>query len=169
MTTSTKTYENLCGSLWKLMKTSGNLCKHMKTYENLWNVWKRMKTYENLWKPMRTYENLWNPMKPIENQRKINKLVCALFLAFPRGGGVLASWLSLLSGLIVAWLCDWLAGWLSAAEQRITNRRGKNMDITRYGRWLNKSISFSLYGFWEGLLWCKILPPDVGTICPYFW
>ena len=28
---------------------------------------------------------------------------------------------------------------------------------------------FALYGFWEGLVWCKILPQGVGTICPYFW
>ena len=28
---------------------------------------------------------------------------------------------------------------------------------------------FALYGFWEGLLWCKILPSGVGTICPHFW
>ena len=28
---------------------------------------------------------------------------------------------------------------------------------------------FALYGFWEGLVWCEILPQGVGTICPYFW
>ena len=45
----------------------------------------------------------------------------------------------------------------------------KKMDITRYGRWLKKISFLGLYGFWEGLVWCKILPRGVGTICPYFW
>ena len=54
----------------------------------------------------------------------------------------------------------------SAAEQRITNRREmEKYDISRYVIF----FVFSLYGFWEGLVWCKILPRGVGTICPYFW
>ena len=32
-----------------------------------------------------------------------------------------------------------------------------------------KNWFFALYGFWEGLVWCEILPQGVGTICPYFW
>ena len=32
-----------------------------------------------------------------------------------------------------------------------------------------KNRLFALYGTWEGLVWCKILPRGVGTICPYFW
>ena len=32
-----------------------------------------------------------------------------------------------------------------------------------------KNRFFALYGFWEGLVWCEILPQGVGTICPYFW
>ena len=32
-----------------------------------------------------------------------------------------------------------------------------------------KNRFFALYGSWGGLVWCKILPRGVGTICPYFW
>ena len=32
-----------------------------------------------------------------------------------------------------------------------------------------KKSFFALYGTWEGLIWGKILPRGVGTICPYFW
>ena len=28
---------------------------------------------------------------------------------------------------------------------------------------------WALYGTWDGLVWGKILPRGVGTICPYFW
>ena len=31
-----------------------------------------------------------------------------------------------------------------------------------------KNRLFALYGTWEGLVWCKILPRGVGAICPYF-
>ena len=31
-----------------------------------------------------------------------------------------------------------------------------------------KKWFFALYGFGEGLVWCKILPQGVGTICSYF-
>ena len=32
-----------------------------------------------------------------------------------------------------------------------------------------KNRFWALYSSWDGLVWCKILPRGVGTICPYFW
>ena len=32
-----------------------------------------------------------------------------------------------------------------------------------------KNRFWALYGTWDGLVWGKILPRGVGTICPYFW
>ena len=32
-----------------------------------------------------------------------------------------------------------------------------------------KKQEMALYGTWEGLVWGKILPRGVGTICPSFW
>ena len=46
--------------------------------------------------------------------------------------------------------------------------RGIIEDIIRYGRFSLKRIFCGLYGFWEDLIWCKILPRGVGMICPYF-
>ena len=43
----------------------------------------------------------------------------------------------------------------NSSSERITNRRGKKKQ-------------FGLYGFWKGLVGCKILPRGVGTICPFF-
>ena len=47
----------------------------------------------------------------------------------------------------------------------------RNMDSIYYKIWpiSPKNRFLTLYGRWEALDGCKILPQGVGTICPYFW